>query len=152
MIERVETAAQVEEVRTLFEEYWGSFGFTPCFQSFSAELAGLPGPYVPPQGRLALARIDGQPMGCGAFKPFDGRRCEFKRLYVRPAARGRGIGQALLDWLIAEAKTAGYTEVLGDTMPVMQQALQMYERMGFEQTGPYAADPTPGAIFLRLRL
>ena len=63
-------------------------------------------------------------------------RCEFKRLYVRPAFRGAGVGQALLDWLIAEARAAGYTEVLGDTMPVMQQALRMYDRMGFERTGP----------------
>jgi carbonic anhydrase len=139
-------------VRTLFDEYWNSFGFTPCFQNFSAELAGLPGAYSPPLGRLALSLIEGQPAGCAALKPFDPGRCEFKRLYVRPAFRGRGVGQALLDWLIAEARAAGYTEILGDTMPVMEQALRMYDRAGFERTGPYGADPTPGAIFLRLRL
>jgi putative acetyltransferase len=148
----VETAAQLEQVRALFEEYWTSFGFTPCFQNFATELAGLPGPYSAPRGYLALALIEGEPAGCGALKPFDGERCEFKRLYVRPAFRGAGVGQALLDRLIVEARGAGYTEVLGDTMPVMQQALRMYDRMGFERTGPYDAEPTPGAIFLRLRL
>jgi GNAT superfamily N-acetyltransferase len=152
MIVPVETGAHLGQVRMLFEEYWASFGFTPCFQNFSAELASLPGAYAPPGGRLALARIDGEPAGCAALKPFDDHRCEFKRLYVRPAFRGAGLGQTLLDWLIAEARAAGYREVLGDTMPVMQGALRMYDRMGFERTGPYAVDPTPGAIFLRLRL
>ena len=152
MIVRVETAAYLDQVRMLFEEYWTSFGFNPCFQNFSTELAALPGAYAPPRGRLAVALIDGQPAGCGALKPFDGSRCEFKRLYVRPAFRGAGLGQALLDWLIAEARAAGYQEVLGDTMPVMEAALRMYDRMGFERTAPYAADPTAGAIFLRLRL
>ena len=152
MIVRAETAERVEQVRVLFEEYWESFGFTPCFQNFASELAALPGAYVPPRGRLALALIDGTPAGCGALKPFDETRCEFKRLYVRPSFRGHGLGQALLEWLIAEARAAGYEEVVADTMPVMQQALGMYDRMGFERTGPYDADPTPGAIFLRLRL
>ena len=148
----VENAAQLEQARTLFEEYWKSFGFTPCFQNFGDEVAGLPGAYAPPGGRLALAIIEGIPAGCVALKRFDENRCEAKRLYVRPEFRGHGVGRALLDWVIAQARAIGYRELVGDTMPVMQQALDMYRRMGFEFTGPYAADPTPGAIFLRLRL
>jgi putative acetyltransferase len=151
-IVQVETAAQLEEVRALFEEYWNSFGFTPCFQNFSSELAELPGPYLPPRGRLALALVDGTPAGCGALKPFRDGRCEIKRLYVRPDFRGHRLGPALLEWLIAEARASGYTEMLGDTMPVMQQALRIYDARGFERTGPYNDEPTPGAIFLRLRL
>jgi putative acetyltransferase len=147
-----ESDLQLAEVRGLFEEYWNSFGFTPCFQNFSGELASLPGAYAPPGGRLALASIDGQAGGCAALKRFDAERCEAKRLYVRPQFRGTGMGRALLVWIIAEAKAAGYRELVGDTMPVMRQALEMYSRMGFETTGPYAPDPTPGAIFLRLRL
>ena len=152
MIVRVETGAHLDQVRMLFEEYWSSFGFTPCFQNFSAELAPCREVMHCRGAAWLFALIDGEPAGCAALKPFDDHRCEFKRLYVRPAFRGAGLGQTLLDWLIAEARAAGYREVLGDTMPVMEGALRMYDRMGFERTGPYAADPTPGAIFLRLRL
>lgn len=148
----VTAAAQVEEVRRLFEEYWNSFGFTPCFQHFDQELAALPGSYAPPRGRLALAVVEGAVAGCVALRPFDAKRCEAKRLYVRPAFRGRALGRALLDWIIAEARNTGYREILGDTMPVMAQALEMYDRRGFERTGPYGGEPTPGAVYLRLIL
>ena len=71
---------------------------------------------------------------------------------MRPEFRGAGIGRALLDWVIAEARAAGYRELVGDTMPVMQQALTMYDRMGFERIGPYGDKPTDGAIYIRLVL
>lgn len=143
---------EISQVRQLFQEYWDSFGFTPCFQNFGSEVAELPGKYAPPEGRLGLALVDGQPAGCVALRRIDAVRCEAKRLYVRPGVRGQGLGAALLAWVIAEARAAGYRELLGDTMPVMQQALAMYDRMGFERTGPYAAEATAGAIYLRLRL
>jgi putative acetyltransferase len=143
---------QLVMARTLFEEYWQSFGFTPCFQNFAAEVAGLPGQYAPPGGRLALALAAGEPAGCIALRRLDGQRAEAKRLYVRPEFRGQGTGLALLEWVIGEARAAGYREMLGDTMPVMSRALAMYERVGFQQTGPYTAEPTPGAIYLRLGL
>jgi len=148
----VSNAQQLTMARTLFEEYWQSFGFTPCFQNFAAEVAGLPGHYAPPAGRLALALDSGEPAGCVALRGLDGQRAEAKRLYVRPEFRGRGIGLALLEWVIGQARTAGYREMLGDTMPVMRRALAMYDRLGFQQTGPYSAEPTPGAIYLRLSL
>lgn len=144
--------SRVAEVRALFQEYWDSFGFTPCFQGFGAELARLPGDYAPPGGRLALALVDGRPAGCIALRRFDPGRCEAKRLYVRPEFRGHGLGRALLDWVIAEARAAGYREMVGDTMPVMDRALSMYDRYGFERTSPYTNDPTPGAVYLRLSL
>jgi len=143
---------RVVEIRTLFQEYWTSFGFTPCFQNFSAELEGLPGDYAPPEGRLLLALWNGEPAGCAALRRFDVERCEAKRLFVRQAFRGHGIGRALLDRVLAEARAAEYREILGDTMPVMTQALDMYDRYGFERTGPYSDQPTQGAIFLRLKL
>jgi putative acetyltransferase len=148
----VETREQLAVVRELFEEYWQSFGFTPCFQNFAAEVAGLPGYYAPPDGRIGLALIDGQACGCVALRRWDEQRCEAKRLYVRPHFRGRGIGHGLLEWVIAQARVVGYRELLGDTMPVMTRALAMYDRLGFERTGPYAAEPTPGAVYLRLKL
>jgi putative acetyltransferase len=152
LIAQVLTAGQLAEVRRLFEEYWSSFGFTPCFQHFDQEVAGLPGPYAVPNGRLALAYVDEAAAGCVALRRFDASRCEFKRLYVGPAFRGRGVGRALLNWVIAEARSAGYREAVGDTMPQMAAALEMYDRAGFERTGPYSSEPTPGAVYLRLVL
>src|SRR5262249_44523057 len=146
------TSDSLDQVRCLFEEYWASFGFTPCFQSFGDEVATLPGAYAPPDGRLALALHQGEPAGCAAFRRFDSDRCEAKRLYVCPQFRGLGIGRALLKWIIAEARAAGYREIVGDTMPVMERALEMYARAGFDRTEPYSSSPTPGAIFLRMRL
>jgi GNAT superfamily N-acetyltransferase len=144
--------AQIEQVRLLFQEYWDSFDFTPCFQNFSAELAALPGDYAPPRGALALALVDARPTGCAALRPIDSLRCEAKRLYVRPEFRAHGLGKKLLDWIIAGARARGYRELLGDTMPQMSRALAMYDRMGFERIPPYTANPTPGAIYLRLAL
>jgi GNAT superfamily N-acetyltransferase len=152
MIVSVTEAADVALVRDLFREYWDSFGFTPCFQGFDHEVAELPGYYAPPSGRLGLAFVEGLPAGCAALRRVDETRCEAKRLYVRPAYRGTGLGRELLRWVIAEARAAGYTELVGDTMPVMQQALDMYDRAGFERTGPYSQTPTEGAIYLRLKL
>jgi GNAT superfamily N-acetyltransferase len=146
------TPGHIEQVRLLFQEYWDSFEFTPCFQNFSAELAALPGEYTPPGGALALAFDGEEPAGCIALRRVDDTRGEMKRLYVRPSFRGTGLGQALLAWVIDRARAIGYRELVADTMPVMEQALAMYLRHGFERTTPYAADPTPGAIYIRLRL
>jgi len=146
------SAEQLEQVRRLFEEYWASFGFTPCFQNFAGELAALPGDYSPPGGRLALALVEDQPAGCAALRRIDGERCEFKRLFVRPPFRGLGLGRQLLAWIVAEARAAGYRQAVCDTMPAMADALRMYQRAGFERTEAYSGHPTPGAIFLRLAL
>jgi GNAT superfamily N-acetyltransferase len=148
----VEDANGLETVRVLLEEYWDSFGFTPCFQNFSEELAGLPGAYARPAGRLVMATIEGKPAGCVALRRVDEQRAEAKRLYVRPAFRGCGLGRALLDWIMVEARAAGYSEIVGDTMPVMREALALYDRMGFERGEPYAAQPTEGAFFIRKSL
>jgi GNAT superfamily N-acetyltransferase len=158
-ITSVETAEALAAVRILLEEYWDSFGFTPCFQNFGEELAGLPGAYAPPGGRLALATVDDQSAGCIAMRCVDRDHAEAKRLYVRPAFRGVGLGRALMEWVMAEARTAGYREIVGDTMPVMRDALALYERMGFERAGagaPVQATAFPQVseepILIRIRL
>ncbi|HXM42524.1 MAG TPA: GNAT family N-acetyltransferase [Bryobacteraceae bacterium] len=111
------TPEHLAMVRQLFEEYWRSFGFTPCFQNFAAEVAGLPGYYAPPAGRLALAFESGEPAGCIALRPLDHARAEAKRLYVRPQFRARGLGLALLQWVIDEARRAGYREMMAIPCP-----------------------------------
>src|SRR5580658_6017497 len=134
-IDSAQGEAAIAQVRTLLEEYWNSFGFTPCFQNFGDELAGLPGAYAPPTGRLALATISGESAGCIALRRVDADHAEAKRLYVRPAFRGLGLGRALMEWVMIEARAAGYREIVGDTMPVMRDALALYQRMGFERAG-----------------
>ena len=151
-IEMVSGEAALAQVRALLEEYWSSFGFTPCFQNFGDEMAGLPGAYAPPSGRLAMAMVDGQPAGCIALRRLDASRAEVKRLYLRPAFRGLGLGRGLLEWVIAEARAAGYQEMMGDTMPEMRDALALYDKAGFERGEPYAEKPTEGAIFIRRKL
>jgi len=147
-----ETREQIDEVRRLFEEYWNAFGFTPCFQNFGEEVANLPGPYASPGGRLGLALINGTVAGCIALRRFDARRAEMKRLYVRPEFRRHRLGHALVEWIIDEARSAGYRELVCDTLPVMGAALAMYEQRGFERIEAYAGPSSPGTIYLRLTL
>lgn len=152
VIRQAVSADALTAVRALFQEYWTSFGFTPCFQNFDRELAALPGKYAPPSGRLLVATVNGQPAGCVALRRFDQTRGEVKRLYVRPQFRGSGLGKALMNALAGEARGIGYSELIADTIPkVMATALAMYERLGFERIAPYS-DETPEAQHIRLRL
>lgn len=148
-------AAAVDEVltvRCLFEEYAASLGIDLCFQGFEKELAGLPGHYAPPQGRLLLALQDGQTAGCIALRPLEPGVCEMKRLYVRPAFRSHGIGSVLVDRIIQEARQAGYQHMRLDTLPSMARALALYRRLGFREIAPYYQNPVEGAVFLELQL
>ncbi len=129
----VEGDPALDSVRILLQEYWDSFGFTPCFQNFADELSGLPGAYAPRDGRLAMATVDSELAGCVALRRVDELRAEAKRLYVRPAFRGLGLGRALIEWAMFEARIAGYRELVGDTMPAMRDALALYDRIGFER-------------------
>lgn len=148
----VRSSDKLREVRALFQEYWDSFAFSPCFQHFDRELRALPGEYAPPAGRLGLSMVEEQPAGCIAMRSVDARTCEMKRLYVRPAYRGGGVGNALVRWIIEQARVAGYRGLYADTMPVMREALAMYERIGFTRTAPYTEEPTDGAVYLFLPL
>jgi ribosomal protein S18 acetylase RimI-like enzyme len=144
---------QLAQVRELFLEYAGSLGFSLCFQSFDQELAGLPGDYAPPQGRLLLAKYDGQLAGCVALHQIEDGICEMKRLYVRPQARGKRLGRALADYLIAEARQIGYRKMRLDTVePVMKEAVAMYRRLGFREIPPYRENPIAGALYMELDL
>jgi putative acetyltransferase len=139
-------------VRRLFEEYARSLDTDLGFQDFSGELAGLPGSYAPPQGRLLLA-LDGQvPAGCVALRQLDGEICEMKRLYVRPQYRGTGLGRLLAERVIAEAKLAGYRQMRLDTLPSMAAARVLYQQLGFREIPPYRHNPIVGTAFLELML
>ena len=143
---------QIEAVRELWSEYWESLGFTPEFQSFADELKGLPGKYQPPAGCLLLLYIGGVTAGTAALRPLHGTACEIKRLFVRPASRGRGAARRLMEALIDEARRIGYTTMFADTLPDMAAALRLYRDLGFEEVEPYSDAPTPDAVYLRLKL
>lgn len=139
-------------VQRLFREYADGLGIDLCFQDFEAELAGLPGKYAPPAGRLLLAWADGQPVGCVALRPIGGDACEMKRLYVRPQARGTRLGRRLAERICADARAAGYARICLDTLPSMAAAVRVYQELGFRPIEPYVFNPIPEAIFLGLDL
>jgi GNAT superfamily N-acetyltransferase len=138
--------------RGLFQEYADRLGVDLCFQGFAAELAGLPGDYAPPAGRLLLAECDGGPVGCVALRRISDTIGEMKRLYVRPAVRGRGVGRELVHRVIAAARAAGYRQLYLDTLPQMGEAIRLYESLGFRDVPPYRQNPVPGARYLGLNL
>jgi ribosomal protein S18 acetylase RimI-like enzyme len=147
-IRSAELPRELPLVRTLFREYQRSLGIDLCFQDFEAELATLPGKYAPPRGRLLLA-FDGEaPLGCVALRPLDGGDCEMKRLYLRPAARGRHLGRQLTERICAEAHDAGYRRICLDTLPSMTAAVALYRSLGFAPIAPYVYNPIEGALFL----
>ena len=143
----------IEQVRALFLEYGASLGFSLCFQSFDEELKSLPGAYGPPGGRLILARHNDHAAGCIALRKFEPSICEMKRLYVRPADRGSGLGRMLVERLISEARAIGYRSMRLDTIgSAMQEAIVLYRRMGFLEIAPYSKVPIESALWMELML
>jgi len=150
---QAETPSQIGQARELFLEYAQSLGFSLCFQNFDKELADLPGEYSPAAGRLLLAEYDGQLAGCIALHKLEPTICEMKRLYLRPQFRGKGLGRALADRIIAEARLIGYKRMRLDTVePVMKDAVGMYRKLGFKEIAPYRENPMPGTLYMELQL
>ena len=144
---------QIVQARELFLEYAQSLGFSLCFQNFDKELAGLPGDYAPPDGRLLLATFQDQLTGCVALHKLADEVCEMKRLYLRTQFRGKGLGRALADRIMAEARQIGYRRMRLDTVePVMKDAVAMYRKIGFREIAAYRANPMPGTLYMELVL
>ena len=147
------TPEDIERARGLFEEYAAGLGISLCFQNFDQELKNLPGDYSPPDGRLLLAAEDDALAGCIALRKLEPGVCEMKRLFLRPAYRGRGLGKLLVESIISEARNLGYTRMRLDTLPGrMDTAIALYHSIGFVEIGPYCENPVEGAKFMELNL
>jgi len=148
------TDDDVAAVIGLFRDYAAALPVSLAYQDFASELAGLPGKYTPPAGALLLARgSEGAPLGCVALRAtqLDGH-CEMKRLFLVPAARGMGLGKALAEAAIAEARRLGYAELRLDTLPTMQTAQRLYGQLGFRRIAPYYGPVPEGTVFMALTL
>ena len=151
-----ETPADWQEARLVLREYAASLNVDLDFQGFDAELEGLPGDYAPPGGLMLLATVDGAIAGSGAFRPLlDAdypNACEMKRLYVRKAFRGFGLGRQLAEAMLDCARRAGYACLLLDTLDDMEAARSLYEELGFREVPPYYHNPIAGAHYLKADL
>ncbi|MDB5857160.1 MAG: acetyltransferase domain protein [Ramlibacter sp.] len=147
---------ELDEVRAIFREYAAGLGVDLCFQQFDEELVTLPGEYAEPRGALLLARVDGEVAGCCALRPLDAadypNAAEMKRLFVRKAFRGFGLGRQLAEAALDAARRAGYACVLLDTLDDMEAARALYQDLGFEDIPPYYHNPIAGAHYLKADL
>jgi ribosomal protein S18 acetylase RimI-like enzyme len=142
----------IQAIMELFVQCAQSLGFCLDFQNFDAELGDIEKKYRPPDGRLYLAMVDGEPVGCVALRKLTAVDSEMKRLYVRPNYRGMGVGMALCQRLIADAKEIGYANMLLDSVKDMESAIELYEKLGFKRIPAYYDNPHLGAIYMSLNL
>lgn len=157
VIRQAEAAADMETARSLFHEYAAWLEIDLCFQGFSEELAGLPGSYAPPRGRLLLAEEDRATAGCVALRPLpaepSGIACELKRMWVRPAFRERHVGRLLVEAALDAARAIGYRQIKLDTLPaIMPAAVALYRDLGFTDCAPYYHNPIPGSLYMECTL
>ena len=147
---------EMDAVRQIFQEYADSLHIDLEFQGFETEIAELPGDYAPPRGQILLASVDGTIAGCCALRPLDDcdypNAAEMKRLYVRKAFRGFGLGRQLAEAILDAARQGGYDHVLLDTLDDMESARALYVELGFEPIEPYYHNPIPGAHYLKVDL
>jgi len=144
-------AQDLGDVRVLFEEYSALVAEALCFQNFDAELEALPGAYAPPGGALLIARDGDEAAGCVALRQLDASTGEMKRMYVRERHRGSGLGRRLALAIIEEAKQRKFKRMVLDTLPKLETAIALYRDLGFRETAPYLACPTPGAVCFELK-
>lgn len=142
----------LEHIRALFQEYADSLSVKLNYQDFDHELRDLPGKYAPPAGTLLLARNDDEVVGCVGVRPLSAEIAEMKRLYVRPAGRGLGLGRTLTEAAVRFATASGYERLRLDTLPEMQRAQELYGTLGFVPIEAYRFSPVPGTVFLELVL
>ena len=143
---------ELHEIRRLFLEYAESLNIDLSFQDFATEYDSLPGKYAPPVGALLLVLVDDKAAGCAALRKIEEGICEMKRLYVRDAFRGLGIGKLLISTILGKAREQGYLFMRLDTLPSMKDAQRLYRKFGFYEIKPYVYNPIEGTIFMEKKL
>jgi putative acetyltransferase len=144
---------RIEEARSIIREYANSPGVDLCLENFDQEMASFLNEYSSPAGgALLLAQDEGKIAGCVAIRRISDGVCEMKRLYVRPANRGKGIGRLLAESILERARNLGHKRVRLETLPSMREAISMYKTMGFKPIEPYRENPVQGALYLELTL
>jgi putative acetyltransferase len=147
-----ESAADWRAARRLVEEYAASLDLDLSFQNFAHELEHFEDEYSPPTGAFLLARENASFVGCVGLRKLSDTAGEIKRLYVAPAARAHGLGEALVRGIVDEGKQLNYTRLVLDTLPSMLAARSLYQALGFKPVAPYRYNPVPGTAFLEMRL
>jgi GNAT superfamily N-acetyltransferase len=146
------TLEEIATIRQLFHEYAAWLKVDLCFQRFADELASLPGDYAPPRGRLLLATAADGAAGCVALRSIENDACEMKRLFVRPAYRGKGLGRTLVERIVSDARAIGYKRMVLDTLPTLHEAIRLYSSMGFVRRSAYYDTPLAETVFMELWL
>lgn len=146
------TGRDFQRARTLFNEYVRALAIDLTFQSYEQELANIESIYGPPSGALLLARHKGSLIGCVGLRRLDETTCEMKRLYVIPAARGKGVGRILCKRIIEKAEELGYRRMRLDTLRSMNAARALYGSFGFREIEPYYHNPIPGTVYMEVEL
>jgi GNAT superfamily N-acetyltransferase len=151
-IRQVKSPAEICQAKELFVEYSAYLSVSVCFENFDQEILELPGLYAPPDGRLLLAYVDDEPVGCVALRKLSDGVCEMKRLFVHPTGRGQKLGRNLVLAIIEEARQIGYRQMRLDTFPVMREAVAIYRSLEFREIEPYMLNPLPGAVCMELSI
>jgi len=150
-IQAARSPDDIKIAKEMFREYQEWLGVDLCFQDFENELATLPGKYAPPMGEIYIARQNNAVAGVVAIRPVGepgAGRSEMKRLYVREAFRGQGLGRILAELVVSFAEDAEYRVMVLDTLPHLETAIKMYKTMGFGETAPYYENPLPGVVYM----
>ena len=156
MISLVQAYDRIDDVKKLFSEYTEMLvSIDPSFhlyleiQHYDREMENPAIKYALPADRLYIALSDGNVAGCVALRKLDDERCELKRLYVRPEYRGQHIAAKLMDRIIGDARSAGYSSMYLDTLPELAAAVRLYEKYGFEYTECYNDSPSEKTLFMK---
>ena len=136
-----------DDIRAIFREYQQRIAVDLCFQNFEQELASLPGKYAPPAGAIFLAREQDELVGCVALRPVNQQQAELKRLYVKPAWQGQGVGKQLFESAMSRARSTGYESIVLDTLESMRTAQGLYQAYGFREIAGYYQNPNSGTKY-----
>ncbi|MBE6100424.1 MAG: GNAT family N-acetyltransferase [Anaerovibrio sp.] len=140
------------QVKNLIIEYTERLGRDLTFQHIDEELQNPATKYTAPEGEILVALEGKEVLGMVAYHKHDKLRCEMKRLYVKPKARGLHLGETLVQEIISHAQRAGFKEMVLDTITPLKSAIHLYEKYGFVQCEPYYNNPMDDVIYMRKEL